>query len=119
MVSTPEMIEQRREIRIGRFVVDDEPGVDRDAADVHRVAVPSEPGIGFIERDVMALRQKPRRREARYPASDDRDLQLPDPGFPALCKAPSAFERLGSQSFREPDKIRAAPLSGSLRIDTG
>ena len=70
-----------------------------DAADVHCVAVPADPRVGFVERDAMALRQKPRRGEAGYPASDDRDLQLSS--FLAsrrFAKAPSAVGRLGSQS---------------------
>ncbi len=58
--------EQRRQVRIGEFVVDDEAGVHRRGGarhlDIHRVAVAAESPAGLVENHVMPLRQKPRRR---------------------------------------------------------
>ncbi len=59
-----EMGHQRREIGVGRLVIDDEAGVDRHIRaavlhDIDRVGMPAEPRRAFVQRDVMSLRQQP------------------------------------------------------------
>ena len=62
-VAHAEMGEQRRQVGIGRLVVDDEAGVDRDRAGAPRrlagVGVAAEAGLGLVENDVVIPRQQP------------------------------------------------------------
>ena len=73
------MLEKRRQVGIGRLVVDDEAGIDRDRAlrplDLDRVAVSAGIVALLEQRDVMRLRQKPRRRKPRDAGSDDSNFQ--------------------------------------------
>ena len=58
-----EMFEQGRQIGIGRFIVDNETGIDAAGAvrrrDMNGVGMSTCPVIGFVERHAMALAQQP------------------------------------------------------------
>jgi hypothetical protein len=75
------MREQRREIGVGLLVIDDEAGIDRHVARIHRMAVAADPRIGLQQCHAVALREQPRRRQAGNAAADDRDILRPDRCF--------------------------------------
>ena len=55
------MGEQRRQIRIGSLVVDDETGINRDARGIDRIAVAARAERALIKRDAVAPAQEPGR----------------------------------------------------------
>ena len=76
-VSTRDSAKQPQQVRVGRVVVHDEPGVDGDHALVGRehvvgVRVTAEAVIGLVERDVVLLLEQVRGGEARHPAHRSR-----------------------------------------------
>ncbi len=66
----PELVEQPHEVRIGAFVVDDEPAVDGHRAGraqhVVRVRVSTEAMLGFVERHIRRALEEVGRGEARH-----------------------------------------------------
>ena len=71
--------EQGGEIGIAGLVVDDEAGVDGDAAavrlDLDGVGMAADALVGFVERDVMALGQQPSGGHAGNAGTDDGDAE--------------------------------------------
>jgi hypothetical protein len=67
------------EIGVVAVVVDDEAGVDGEAAraawNLERVGVPADPLLALVEGDAVALGEQPRRRQARHARADHRDVQ--------------------------------------------
>jgi len=72
-----ESVEQRGEVRVVGFVIDDESGVDGDAAvargDVDGSGVPTDVIVGLQQRDAMVPRKEPSGTEAGHPATHNRD----------------------------------------------
>jgi hypothetical protein len=69
------MIEKRRKIRVGALIEDDKAGIDGQACDVDRVAVPSQPVIGFVKDDPMPLREQPRGGQAGNTTAHNGDIE--------------------------------------------
>ena len=72
-----ELGEEPQERRVGATVVHDEAGVDRQLTvvgrDAVRVGVPTEAGVGLVERDVGRARRDVRRSESGHAGADDGD----------------------------------------------
>ena len=73
----PQMSEQRRQVGVIEFVVDDKADIDRDRCPVivdgNSVAVAARPELAVVDRDRIALRQGPGRGIAGNSRSDNRN----------------------------------------------
>src|SRR5258708_31592715 len=102
------MSEQRRQIGIIQFVVDDEADIDRNLCTVivdgDGVAVSAGPDFAIIDRDRIALRQGPGGGIAGNSRSDNRN---------AHSKPPSADRR---DTMRCSASFSAAALRGASQI---
>src|SRR5258708_12042389 len=98
------MSEQRRQIGIIQFVVDDEADIDRNLCTVivdgDGVAVSAGPDFAIINRDRMALRQGPgggiagnSRADNRKPHAKPPSTHLPDPMPSRASLSPAAVPR--------------------------
>ena len=85
------MGEQRRQVRVGQFVIDNKSGVDGNRSlrprDRDGVRMAADAMVTFIDRDVMALTEQPSRRNAAMPVQTTailfRLVKRRAPPFPA------------------------------------
>ena len=100
----PQMREQRRQIRVGDLVIDDEAGVDRDRSrlrgSIDSVAMAAGATLGFENGHVMLLAEQPGGRKTRYARPHHRNIQ-PARGFQGCagvdehCLSPEALGARG------------------------
>ncbi len=98
-----EVAEEGAQIGIVRFVIDDEPGIDRRSADVDRMAMAADPVFALIERHAVVARQEPRSRHAGDAGADDGEIAARGlGGRPGLGHQHAVGLHLGSQGLTAP-----------------